>query len=175
MNTVNNKRFTATDERIRNAFMSLLESKNYEHISVQDICREADISRPAFYAHYDDINDLIIHIEEDRAAEAGMFFLQKKKLTPEDFYAYLLFIRENSVFYTAYFQADENSLISQKMMRRYLEVNELPNSPEIRCRMVFFMGGIRSAVREWLKADGLAELKKKAQIMYEIYTDLYFQ
>lgn len=51
-----------TENHICNAFLKLLKVKEFEKISVADICRTANISRGTFYVHYRDINALIYFI-----------------------------------------------------------------------------------------------------------------
>ena len=62
MNMSGNSRYIDTEGKIQCAFMELLGKKSLNAVSVSDICTMAHISRPSFYAHYDDINDLIMHI-----------------------------------------------------------------------------------------------------------------
>ncbi len=68
MNITNNKRYKETEVSIQEAFLTLLERKQITDISVKDICNIAHISRPSFYSHYDDINDLIIKLEYEKSA-----------------------------------------------------------------------------------------------------------
>ena len=65
MNVSGNSRSAYTKQKIQQAFMDLLGKKTFDKISVSDICGLAEISRPSFYAHYDDINDLILQIEHE--------------------------------------------------------------------------------------------------------------
>ncbi len=51
-----------TEDLICNTFLGLLKEKQFNRISVADICRTANISRGTFYVHYRDINDLIDYI-----------------------------------------------------------------------------------------------------------------
>ena len=47
-------RTVKTMESIYNAFLSLLEQKNFQVITVKMICEEARISRSTFYDHFED-------------------------------------------------------------------------------------------------------------------------
>ena len=62
MNISNNKRYIETEARIHLAFEKLLSVKSFNEITVNNICNEAGISRPSFYAHYEDINDMMIFL-----------------------------------------------------------------------------------------------------------------
>ena len=63
--------------RIRQAFTKLLREKPIQRIAVKELCQEAGVNRSTFYAHYQDIYDLLTKIEEDmledfqRGAGAG--------------------------------------------------------------------------------------------------------
>ena len=60
--TMENKkdiRFYKTKERIITAMIQLLKEKNFEQITVKNICESAEISRSGFYLHYLDKYDLV--------------------------------------------------------------------------------------------------------------------
>lgn len=44
---------------LKQAFMELLAEKPYEKISVSDVTRRADLNRGTFYAHFDNMDDLL--------------------------------------------------------------------------------------------------------------------
>lgn len=52
-------RVLRTRKSIRNAFIALLEEKEYSKISVNAIAKRAEINRVTFYSHYKDIHDLV--------------------------------------------------------------------------------------------------------------------
>lgn len=54
----NDLRVIKTKESIENAFLSLLQKKPAEKISVVELAREARINKGTFYLHYSDIRDL---------------------------------------------------------------------------------------------------------------------
>ncbi|MGM9662309.1 MAG: TetR/AcrR family transcriptional regulator [Oscillospiraceae bacterium] len=63
MNTRNNRRYRDSEKRIQEALLRLMEDQELEDVTVLDICREAQINRSTFYAHYEDIYDLMTKVE----------------------------------------------------------------------------------------------------------------
>lgn len=58
--TKEDRRVRRTKERLRNGLLQLLLEKPYKAISVQNILDVADVSRAAFYAHYQDKDALML-------------------------------------------------------------------------------------------------------------------
>ncbi|MDU7944150.1 MAG: TetR/AcrR family transcriptional regulator, partial [Streptococcus salivarius] len=51
--TAQDRRITKTRKAIYNAFLQLLNQKDYEAITVQEIIDLADVGRSTFYSHYE--------------------------------------------------------------------------------------------------------------------------
>lgn len=54
INNKDDRRVKRTKKSIREAFLSLLEQKDYDQITVTDIIEKADYNRATFYRHYHD-------------------------------------------------------------------------------------------------------------------------
>ncbi len=59
------KRIVKTKKSLKNAMIRMLEKKDFEHISITELCRRADVSRITFYSHYNDKYALLDDIFED--------------------------------------------------------------------------------------------------------------
>ncbi len=58
MNRQENK-YRNTASLMDEALLLLLEKKDYDRITVKEICEKAGVNRTTFYLHYDSINDLL--------------------------------------------------------------------------------------------------------------------
>ena len=92
-----NRRTAYTKTAIRRTFFELLEEKDFDKISVREICQRADINRSTFYRHYDDINALMKSIEAEFVSDIDN---QIERMDPEVFDAVLVglfdIVRDNS-------------------------------------------------------------------------------
>lgn len=61
---------------IKEAFLKLLATEPYEKITVTDVTREAGLNRGTFYAHFDDMDDLL-HQVIDEVVERASELLQQ--------------------------------------------------------------------------------------------------
>lgn len=173
MNTSKNKRYQDTKNRICQAFVHLLSVKNYSNISVQDICTSAQISRPSFYAHYDDINDLIIQIEQEKGAQIQKLLIPDHPISIHSFELYFAFLQKNRTFYIAYLASSISSNITNDLMDTFLRSRNILGSDTIRYQMLFFMAGIKSIALHWLQDDCRVTIPIVAQIAYDQYTSLF--
>ena len=64
-----NKRIRLTKMLIRNALLDLMKTTPFEKISVTAVCKEAEINRVTFYAHYQDLKQVLTEIENDVLAQ----------------------------------------------------------------------------------------------------------
>ena len=59
MNKSESKYFN-TAIKMDKAFLQLLELKDFEYISIKEICEKAGVNRSTFYLHYDNTSDLLL-------------------------------------------------------------------------------------------------------------------
>ena len=59
------RRVRMTRRLIKDSFLTLLRQKNIAKVTVKDICLGADINRATFYAHYEDVYDLLHKMEDE--------------------------------------------------------------------------------------------------------------
>ncbi len=68
-NAWNNQRIQTTLRNIHDAFYKLMLEKNYDAITVSDLCAEAQIGRKTFYMYYFSLDSLLEEILESMAKE----------------------------------------------------------------------------------------------------------
>ena len=52
-------RYFATAARMDEAFLEILNEKDYAYITVKEICEKAGVNRSTFYLHYETMSDLL--------------------------------------------------------------------------------------------------------------------
>lgn len=57
-----------TKEKILNRAIKLFKQRGYSQVAINDICDEAQITKPTFYKYYKNKEDIIIHLFEDFTA-----------------------------------------------------------------------------------------------------------
>lgn len=53
------RRIARTQTALQRAFLALMQEKGYTAVTVEDICREANVGRSTFYAHFTSKEDLL--------------------------------------------------------------------------------------------------------------------
>ena len=59
------KRIIKTKRSLKSALIEMLAKKDFEHISITELCKKAEISRITFYSHYNDKYGLLDDIFND--------------------------------------------------------------------------------------------------------------
>lgn len=175
MNTKNNKRYKSSSEKIENAFLALILKRKYEDITISQICALADINRSTFYAHYDDINDLIIKIEGKFAKGMASIFNFGERQTHEAFIEMFTFVKENQYFYKAFLNLPYATLAETSTKQQVLEnidsKSSLYNAKDIGIfyRASFFGAGIKEMCRLWLARGCQESPKQMAELLLDEY------
>lgn len=175
MNIINNQRFQTTEEKIQKALFSLLRIRQYDDISIKELCYEAGINRSSFYAHYQDINDLMIKTEQRLSLEMSKIFNPKEFWDINIFVKLFEFLLKNKDFYRAYLCTNHQTFMEVNDFTKYIEIikkNNLSNQfsqNEKIYHMAFFAGGIKALSKSWIQTG----CKESPQQMAEILTNEY--
>lgn len=172
----NESKYFKSAEKMHAALLTILNNKDFELISVKEICETAGVNRSTFYLHYDNINDLLQetveavykdffgHFDDKvidiRAKDNEELFL----VTPRYLMPYLEFVEENrKLFYLMY---EKNEMMgAEKTYETWfrtifgpiLTIFGVPEK-EQPLIMIFYLKGIIGVVTEWVRG-GCTESK----------------
>lgn len=157
------------------ALISLLEKKDFEFITIKEICALAGVNRSTFYLHYENTRDLLdesIKLMHERftsyfAVDSGSFIKRIGDcsenelflITPEYLKPYLSFINEHKSIYKAAMENPTNFNSHETYTKMFVHVFdpilEKLNVPkdERQYIMSFYINGITAMVFDWIN-DG---------------------
>ena len=186
MNKSESKYFN-TAIKMDKAFLALLEEKDFEYITVKELCKRADVNRSTFYLHYENMTDLLAESIEymngdflsyfkikvanflqniEKCQIEDLVLVSSKYLTP-----YLSYIKKNKkLFQTAIKRAAtlnlENSYqrMFEHIFNPILERFHFPVSQR-KYVTTFYIHGIIATITEWLKNDCVDEIKDVENII----------
>ncbi len=186
MNRSESKYFN-TAHLMDEALIALLEIKDFEYITVKEICERAGVNRSTFYLHYETIQDLLAETMEHIMQQ----FLEAFPVTPERFIAgilsapldelilinssylrpYLTFIQSHKSVYAAAYKNPAclqvvNKLegmtkyVLQPIMHRF----QIPED-EQPYRVQFYIHGCTAIIQTWLKGNCEDSIEKIERIL----------
>ena len=137
------------------AMRRLMERSPIDKISVTDICREAEISRPTFYYHFKDKYELAVWTLYLPSQETDYLSLESVAASMEQ-------MRENFNFYRRAYEVNSQSPYwsyrLEFLVKRILdEVREATGDNEVDPRLVFcirlYCHGALNMAKEWLMSE----------------------
>lgn len=175
------------------AFLALLEKKDFSYITVKEICEVAGVNRSTFYLHYETVGDLLsesieymnqqflAYMQRDNEA-----FIAKIRscpirelylVTPEYLRPYLSYIKEHQrLFCTALQNAavlrleDKYAGLSQHVLLPILERYRVPEQDRTYI-MAFYIHGIMAIITEWLKNDCIDPIEQIIAVIQKCVMD----
>lgn len=103
---------------IKDALLSLLKKKDYSQITVTDICHEAEISRGTFYAHFDNISQVVDALYDDVQDQTHSVLRQINCVTARNEpagYPLCLFLRENKKYQPLFFSDSLHTYVMDRI------------------------------------------------------------
>ena len=169
------------------ALVQLLAVKDFEFITVKDICHKAGVNRSTFYLHYDSVADLLQETIDNLMKEFLSMFpigpdaflseietapLSNLVLTQSDFIRpYLAFVRDHKEVYAAAYKNPSAMQTDGKftgMTKHILEpILHRFGVPEKQQHYMicFYINGCASIVHEWLRQGCRDSIEEVEQII----------
>ncbi len=165
MNTKDNSRTKKTQRKLKDILIKKLASKPLKEITVQELCREAKINRTTFYIHYDNLDDLMLHIDmemqkkidalfQDPDLGPGKIFTEKRleKLN-EHTYQHADFYRNYLNDFNRLNRLDnELAATWNEEIKPALQKDGLTET-ELQYRFEYLISGMRGVQRMWLNLN----------------------
>lgn len=176
-----------TARRMDEAFLELMERKDFEYITVSEICELAGVNRSTFYLHYETIGDLLSECVEQMNAQFAEYFKVKETemmrkiesapleelffMTSEFLVPYLTYISEHKTVFRVVINKPEVMMadktyynlfryILNPILERY-GVNEKDRD----YMLTFYIEGLMGIVKRWLRLDCAESVDEIAKIM----------
>ena len=163
MNTKNNQRSRETDERIiRVVFQSMEQDKKpLNKITVRQVCERANINRSTFYAHYQDVYDVVEKAEKEVAEELTLSFLTKLEAGASAdacFESLFAFIYAHQDFYRLYLNEMHQvggigvawDLMQDRLSALSPQAAGARSTEELAYHGDFYLYGMTAMIRRWI-------------------------
>lgn len=185
----NESRYFNTAIRMDEALITLLEKKDFEYITIKEICDTAGVNRSTFYLHYENTFDLLqettryildkhfAYYSSDTKEITARFANAELKdllfITSEYLVPYLTFIKDNQRIFRVSIK-NFNSLSLNDVYGKMFEyifnpILERFNVPENkRSYMIkFYLTGVYAIVTEWLDRNCSDDMKTITEVIID--------
>ena len=175
-------RILKTQERLQNALLELLGTKELKEITVKEICDKAGISRNAFYQHYgykEDLYDQMVARATEGIRDSLMPIIQDASVVTEDaIISYAKHIIEGisevrELIYVmlkgddGIFLRQLTDLIFGQNLTNALSFFDMKDSAELRLYYEFQSAGMAAFIVKWILDEGISE-EKAASLLAQI-------
>ncbi|MCH5197409.1 MAG: TetR/AcrR family transcriptional regulator C-terminal domain-containing protein [Oscillospiraceae bacterium] len=167
---------------IKHAYGELLNEKDPKKITVTDIVERANISRGTFYAHYLDVYDLNMAIQNNMLSTLDKAINQIgiENLVADPTAAItagLKYLEENKPYFSLFVNSSQgNALISRIMVyikeRLYSVVDERFSSHDnerIKLFVMYTLGAYKSVINSWFAGEFSYSAEECANKLMQIY------
>ena len=170
----NESKYFNTAKKMNDALITLLETKEYEYITIKEICHIANVNRSTFYLHYSNMNDLLEETIKSLNLSFNSHFKSKGNentiiskdnlddlllINDDNLIPYLNFIKENKNIYKVLKNHPQlfnaNKTYDQMFQKLFVPIMKRFGLDEKwhKYIMDFYISGITSFVLDWVYDD----------------------
>lgn len=170
----NESKYFNTAKKMNDALITLLETKEYEYITIKEICHIAKVNRSTFYLHYSNMNDLLEETIKSlnlsfnshfKSKENESIIISKENLedllliNDDNLIPYLNFIKENKNIYKVLKNHPQlfnaNKTYDQMFRKLFVPIMNRFGLDEKwhKYLMDFYISGLTSIVLDWVYDD----------------------
>jgi len=177
----NESKYFNTAIRMDEALITLLEKKDFEYITIKEICDTAGVNRSTFYLHYENTSDLLkettryiidkhlayyeidkqhISLNFETCKREELLFITDEYLTP-----YLTFIKDNQRLFKVSIKEYHSMNMDEVYGRMFEHIFSpilarfcIPEMYRIYV-MKFYLMGVLAIVMEWLDKNCSDDMK----------------
>ena len=174
-------RIVKTRLALHNALTELLEQKNFENITVNELCDVAMIRRATFYKYFSDKYDyFIFYISEiakvsRNSISTDVLISNPLEYTERRLYDYLNFMRSHKKLINNiknsnllfFFYQNIQQLFEEELREILIRLNKYSPSPEIDFTITLYAGGLISAAGWWIEHPDALTDKELAQLLLD--------
>lgn len=174
-----------TAVRMVKAFLDILETKDFEYITVKEICAKAGVNRSTFYLHYETIGDLLnesaeyisdtmsgyfdrdMHIQDVSVMDKNdLYFINEEYLIP-----WLTSIKENRRLFRAALRSGHTigmdrytEALKKNILEPVIERHGFTKE-DTEYVIAYYLEGLLSIVNVWVKNDCKKEIGDMAELI----------
>lgn len=179
-------KYSSTAFLMDEALICLLNEKDYEYITVKEICKKAGVNRSTFYLHYESIDDLLEETLEfinkkfldcfedtsdfitniNLSSKENLYLINDKYLVP-----YLNYIKDNkNIFLTSFKRRKTMKSIERyESLKKYV-LNPILDKYDVPTKMreyilSFYINGIVALIGTWIKNNCDTPVEKMINII----------
>ena len=170
----NESKYFNTAKKMNDALITLLETKEFEYISIKEICHIANVNRSTFYLHYSNMNDLLEETIKSLNLSFNSHFQSRENentiilkdnledlllINDDNLIPYLNFIKENKNIYKVLKNHPQlfnaNKTYEQMFRKLFVPIMNRFGLDEKwhKYLMDFYISGLTSIVLDWVYDD----------------------
>ncbi len=171
-------RVQKTIESVKSAFHELILEKDYEKITVKELCERARINKKTFYTYYDTLGDLLLEMQD---SVSGEYRERIKDYTLKDMdklvREFFVFSEEQGEFYEKITCGGSYLRIREQMIERvnaeriiYPELSGLDNEKR-EIVETFISESLLSIYRKWIESGKKLPVNDVIRITTDLLVD----